>query len=112
MLSIYKVSKSGFKTIFAMEFDEKPIFFFYLHGEWVKDCDDVDIKKMAEVYGETVDLELLNDLELGEVLDLNDGGKITCLTKFEDLESLEDNSTEILEFLDSYAKIMHMEDDF
>ena len=103
MLSVYKISKSGFKSIFAMEIDSEPNFFFFIDCNWVNSRDGVDIQKMIDVYGSPIDSMLLADLDIGSVIDMGDGGKIKCLANFEDLESLERHSQEVIDFLSSNA---------
>ncbi|MDO5849520.1 MAG: hypothetical protein Q4P18_08285 [Methanobrevibacter sp.] len=109
MISIYKVSKEGFKTIFAIDFlEDEASFFFFIDGEWEEDHEKVDTESMEFIYGELVDVNLLKDLDLGEKIELPDGGSITCLANFDNMGNLEENSQHVIEFLDSYAKMMDM----
>lgn len=105
MLSVYKISKGGFKSIFAMEINENPNFYFFIDGNWISSKDDVDVFKMIDVYGTPIDSMLLADLDIGSIIDMCDGGKIKCLANFKDLEALEHHSKEVIEFLSSNAKL-------
>lgn len=102
MISIYKVSKEEFSTIFAIDFSEdESTFFFFVDGEWEEDPDKVDTESKEFIYGESVDVNSLKDLGLGENVELSEGGSITCLANFE-------NSGNVLEFLESYSQILDM----
>ncbi len=103
MISIYKVVKEDFTTMFAIDFsDEDATFFFFVDGEWEEDSDKADIKSMEFIYGESVEVNSLKNLDLGESVELSEGGSITCLVNFDN------NDGNVLEFLDSYAKMMEM----
>lgn len=103
MISIYKVVKEDFTTMFAIDFsDEDATFFFFVDGEWEEDSDKADTKSMEFIYGESVDVNSLKNLDLGESVELSEGGSITCLVNFDN------NEGNVLEFLDSYAKMMEM----
>lgn len=103
MISIYKVVKEDFTTMFAIDFsDEDATFFFFADGEWEEDSDKADTKSMEFIYGESVDVNSLKNLDLGESVELSEGGSITCLVNFDN------NDGNVLEFLDSYAKMMEM----
>lgn len=109
MISIYKVSKEEFKTIFAIDFlEEKASFFFFVDGEWEEDYENVDTESMEFIYGELVDVNLLHSLDLGEKIDLPEGGSISCLANVPNLGSLEETSENVINFLDSYAKMVDM----
>ena len=103
MISIYKVVKEDFTTMFAIDFsDEDATFFFFVDGEWEEDSDKADTKSMEFIYGESVDVNSLKNLDLGESVELSEGGSITCLVNFDN------NEGNVLEFLDSYSKMMEM----
>lgn len=103
MISIYKVAKEDFTTIFAIDFsDEDATFFFFADGEWEEDSDKADTESNDFIYGESVDVNSLEDLDLGGSLELSEGGSITCLVNFEN------DDGNVIEFLDSYAKMMEM----
>lgn len=103
MISIYKVVKEDFTTMFAIDFsDEDATFFFFVDGEWEEDSDKADTKSMEFIYGESVEVNSLKNLDLGESVELYEGGSITCLVNFDN------NDGNVLEFLDSYAKMMEM----
>lgn len=103
MISIYKVVKEDFTTMFAIDFsDEDATFFFFVDGEWEEDSDKADTKSMEFIYGESVEVNSLKNLDLGESVELYEGGSITCLVNFDN------NDGNVLEFLDSYAKLMEM----
>lgn len=103
MISIYKVVKEDFTTMFAIDFsDEDATFFFFVDGEWEEDSDKADTKSMEFIYGESVEVNSLKNLDLGESVELSEGGSITCLVNFDN------NDGNVLEFLDSYAKMMEM----
>ena len=103
MISIYKVVKDDFTTMFAIDFsDEDATFFFFVDGEWEEDSDKADTKSMEFIYGESVDVNSLKNLDLCESVELSEGCSITCLVNFDN------NEGNVLEFLDSYAKMMEM----
>lgn len=103
MISIYKVVKEDFTTMFAIDFsDEDATFFFFVDGEWEEDSDKVDTESKEFIYGESVEVNSLKNLDLGESVELSEGGSITCLVNFDN------NDGNVLEFLDSYAKMMEM----
>ena len=103
MISIYKVVKEDFTTMFAIDFsDEDATFFFFADGEWEEDSDKADTESMEFIYGESVEVNSLKNLDLGESVELYEGGSITCLVNFDN------NDGNVLEFLDSYAKLMEM----
>lgn len=103
MISIYKVVKEDFTTMFAIDFsDDDATFFFFVDGKWEEDSDKADTKSMEFIYGESVDVNSLKNLDLGGSVELSEGGSITCLVNFDN------NDGNVVEFLDSYAKMMEM----
>lgn len=105
MVSIYKVSKEDVNTIFAVDFLSNPVLYFFENSEWVKDDDNITNDSIAEIYGGDVTLDDLKTLELGEGSKIPDGD-ITCLTKMEEL------SENVEEFLNTYAEIIKIQEDF
>lgn len=107
MISLYKITKEGFKTIFAIDFlDDMAKFFFYVDGQWEEDTEKIDTESMEFIYGEQTDINLLKSLDLSEKIELPDGGTIVCLARFENLGILEENSDSVRAFLESYAEMM------
>lgn len=105
MVSIYKVSKEDVNAIFAVDFVASPVLYFFENSEWVKDDDNITNDSIAEIYGGDVTLDDLKTLELGEGSKIPDGD-ITCLTKMEEL------SENVEEFLNTYAEIIKIQEDF
>lgn len=105
MVSVYKVSKEDVNTIFAVDFLQTPVLYFFENGEWVKDDDNISDNSIAEIYGGDVSLDDLKELSLGESSQIPDG-LITCLTKMEEV------SQEVEEFLETYAEIIKIQEDF
>ena len=105
MVSIYKVSKEDVNAIFAVDFVASPVLYFFENSEWVKDDDNITNDSIAEIYGGDVILDDLKALELGEGSKIP-GGDITCLTKMEEL------SEDVEEFLNTYAEIIKIHEDF
>lgn len=108
MISIYKLTKEDFETIFAIKFrEDESTFFFFADGEWEEDTDKIDAESEEFIFGDLVDVSSLNGLDLGESVDISEG-TITCLANFENLGSVEESSEAIIGFLDSYAKMIDM----
>lgn len=103
MISIYKVVKEDFTTMFAIDFsDDDATFFFFVNGEWEEDLDKADTQSTEFIYGESVDVNLLKNLDLGRSVDLSEGGSITSLINFDN------KGGDVIGFLDSYSKMMEM----
>ena len=63
---------------------------------------EINTESKEFIYGESVEVNSLKNLDLGESVELSEGGSITCLVNFDN------NEGNVLEFLDSYAKMMEM----
>lgn len=110
MISIFKVSKSGLKSIFVIDFTDEPIFYFRVNGEWVRDLDRVDIDTMKKIYGEAVDIDILEDLEIGETINMFDDVYIKCEAKFANLNVFKENLLHIGEVITSFFKLIDIQE--